>query len=148
MVDESTIMAMHRENRADIGQLKDDVSAIREEQMRVATLQEGSNKTLDRLAFILEGDGNGNMGQVRKVDSLIETRDQAVALAKKVWDICKTVVKWAIPIGLAWMITWFSSPQVRKFVNQFTTSIPPIVQSHQQQDSGIPPPDSHPYQER
>ena len=133
MVDEATILSMHRDNQAATTRLSEEVSEVREEQGRVAeqltSQQNRTNDILERHSFILEGDGNGHPGLVRKVDSLVETRDQAVELAKALWHGTKQFMKWAIPIVAMWIASWLSLPGLRNYVHQFTKNGVPALQS-------------------
>jgi hypothetical protein len=136
-MEEATVISMHAENRKDIAQLRGQISEVQAEQARAAGIQQGNQEKLDRLSFILEGDGNGNIGIVRKfdassekIDSLTKTRDDLVEWAVRARGLLWTITKWAAPIILAWIISWFSIPQLRHFVNQFTLGDPPAHNSN------------------
>lgn len=140
-LNDNLIMSLHEQNQKGIKELNDGQAAIREEQVRQSGLQVVTADKVEELSLIVIGDGNGHPGVVRKIDRIernIESIQSDVKRLVGMWDkivegakrLARVFLRWVTPILIAWIIAWFSSSSVRKWVHQFTLTAAPVVTEH------------------
>lgn len=157
MVDDNAIMqainSRHEENRSDIRDLIAGQQRVATAQERTAKAQESTDDNVERIRFIVEGDGNGNPGLVRKMDavedkvnsieskvqSILDTQKAAIDFAKaageKAW---RWFIRYLIPAAVIWLASWFSFPGLREVVHHFTVNSTAPFQQQPQHDAGGP----------
>lgn len=98
----------HNENKAAISE--------------VSTMQAEANRKTDRLCLIIEGDGNGNPGLVRKFDkvgAILDAQEARYEEEKERKVRRKKFFWWVLFPALAlWLMTWCSSAEMRRYVFQ------------------------------